>query len=181
RNFQMETLPGLREQFLGQTGSFSSDFLGSAAQAGAVMWTELGAIQAELDEAAAQRRATGLPVASQLALARQDLPIAVANSALDFGGRSRLAQEALRPGGRVLDVLGLLGGMGAPSNMGFVGSGVFPSQTSQLLAGLGQAAPGFAAAGNLLAGLGKNNSGGGGGVVSSFNLGLPGANIPWPP
>ena len=170
RNFQMETLPGLREQFLGQTGSFSSDFLGSAAQAGADMWTELGAIQAELDEAAAQRRATGLPVASQLALARQDLPIAVANSALDFGGRSRLAQEALRPGGRVLDVLGLLGGMGAPSNMGFVGSGVFPSQTSQLLAGLGQAAPGFAAAGNLLSGLFNKGGGTSGGGTAGGNF-----------
>lgn len=153
REFNMNTVPDLREQFLGQTGSFSSDFLGSIGQAGGDMYTELGAIQAELDEAAASRRAAGLPVASQLALARQDLPIAVANSTLDFGGRSRLAQEALRPGGRVLDVLGILGGQGAPGNMGFVGSGAFPSQTSQLLSGLGQAAPSFAAAGNLLSGL----------------------------
>lgn len=155
REYEQSTVPDIREQFLGQSGSFSTDFLGSVNRAGSDLYTNLGAIQAELDEAAAQRRATGLPLASQLALARQDLPMAVANATTDFGGRTRLAQEALRPGGRTLDVLGLLTGMGAPGNMGFVGAGAMPSQTSGLLSGLANSGSGFTAAGNLLGGIFK--------------------------
>ena len=188
REFEQNTIPGLREQFLGQTGSFSSDFLGSTARAGGDMYTQLGALQTELDEAAAQRRATGLPLLSQLSLARQDLPMAVANAALDFGGRSRLSQEALRPGGRTLDVLGILTGLGAPGNMGFVGAGGFPSQTAGLLSGLGNAGSGFAAAGNLLSGLLRPSGGamgggapiaGGGGTFGSGPIATAGGGGIW--
>jgi len=170
RDYNMNWAPAEQEKFLGQTGSFASDWLGRLVTGGQGLYTDLGSIQAQLDEAAAQRRAAGLLPSSQLALTRQDLPTAVANSMLSFGGQSRLAQEALRPGGRVLDVLGILGGQGAPGQLGFVGSGAFPSQTSQLLAGLGQAAPAFSAASNLLGNINWGNWGGGGGNASSGGL-----------
>lgn len=155
RRFERETIPQLREQFAGQTGTFSSDFLNAITNAGADLNTELGALQVELDEAAASRRASGIPILSQLQTGRLGLPISVGNDLFQAGQAFRQVDESLRPGARQLNLLQLLGQQGSPSNLGFVANQGQPSQTSQILQGLSSIIPNtFSAFGGLGSNLG---------------------------
>lgn len=146
RQYMRQDLPAIAELFSGQTGTMSSDFLNSAAQAATDMEAQLGALQAQYDESANARRAQGIPLLSQLATTNLGLPTATASDLISAGQGLTGLEQALSPGYRGLSVFQTLAGLGAPSNMGPVASGFQPSQTSSLLAGLGQAAPGFATA-----------------------------------
>ena len=99
RAFQEETIPQLKQQFAGQTGSFSSDFLASMNRAGGAMESQLGALQAQMDESASNRRAGLLPMAG--------IPGELAGLGLDLGAQYTLDATS---GGRAATLLQMLGG-----------------------------------------------------------------------
>lgn len=103
RDFQQEIIPGISEQFATQTGSFSSDFLGAQTRAGADLFSELGALQTQLDEAAAGRR-TDL---TALAPGVLQAPAEIAGGLLNLGAQLNLET----PGGRALNLAQILGGL----------------------------------------------------------------------
>lgn len=149
RRFERETIPGLREQFAGQTGTFSTDFLNSIAQSGADIHTQLGALQTELDEAASSRRATGLPLAQQLLLSRAAAPLTIGSDITRLLAGGRAAEESNTPGARALSLFSQLAGMGQPSLQGPFAQGFLPSSGTSTLAALSQGIPAFAAAGGF--------------------------------
>jgi hypothetical protein len=100
RVYRDETIPQLKQQFAGQTGSFSSDFLDSTARAGGAMGSQLGAMQAQMDESASNRRAGLLPMAG--------IPGELASMGLDLGAQYNLDATS---GGRAATMLQMLGGM----------------------------------------------------------------------
>jgi hypothetical protein len=104
RAFTEETVPQLKQQFAGQTGSFSTDFLGALAREGGTMQSQLGALQAQMDEAASNRRAGLLPMAG--------IPGQLASMGLDLGAQYNLdATQA----GRAATMLEMIRGTGEPT------------------------------------------------------------------
>ncbi len=172
RRFERETVPQLAEQFnFGNTFS-SEGFQNRLFQAGTDLETNLGAIQAELQESASSRRLQALGLAPSVAAGSVGLPISVAQDVQGLGQANRLAQESTRRGGRVLDVLGQLQGLG--QNQQFIQPGFNPqgSSTAGTIGALAGAIPGVV---NAASGL----FGGGGGALSApagsvgFGLGGP--------
>lgn len=100
RNFRDVTMEDIKQQFGAQTGSFSSDFLASANRAGGAMESQLGAMQAQMDEAASNRRAGLLPMAG--------IPGELAGLGLDLGAQYNLDATS---GGRAATLLQMLGGL----------------------------------------------------------------------
>jgi hypothetical protein len=133
--------------------------------AGLGLWNDMTSIQGSLDaqlgESAAARRANALPLLNELSVFRGQLPISFANDVASAGKYMRDVEESTRPGARVLsNLLPLLGGS-APGQLGTIGQGKAPSETTALLSGLAPMTGGFGQA-NL----------GGGGFSSSFGSGL---------
>ena len=97
--FQNEFLPGAAEQF-GQAGlgPGDSDFGAAIAREAGRRSNELGALDVQLSEAAAGRRAAGLPWASQV-------PTGLGDLLYGFEQSSRQAQRAASPGGQLWDLL----------------------------------------------------------------------------
>ena len=100
RIYREETMPQIAQQYAGQTGAFSSDFLAANTRAGGVMGSQLGALQAQMDEAASNRRAGLLPMAG--------LPAELADLGLGVGG---LYELLATPGGQQATLLQMLAGM----------------------------------------------------------------------
>jgi hypothetical protein len=100
RAYQEEVIPQLKQQFAGQTGSFATDFLGATARAGSTMETQLGALQAQMDEAAANRRLA--------AMSQAGLPAELASLGLGVGAEYELAAT---PGGQQATLLQMLAGL----------------------------------------------------------------------
>jgi len=144
RQFYRQDVPALANQFAGQTGTFSTDFLNQLGQTAGDIETNLGALQTQLDEAAAGRRVQGLGLLPGLATASAGLGPAIGQDLFSTENQINQAQQALMPGYRGLQSFLQLSGAGTPGQTGPYMTGNFPSQTSNLLAGLGQLAPGFA-------------------------------------
>jgi hypothetical protein len=107
RQFQQETIPGLAEQysFLGGGGStLSSDFGAAASRAGGDIFSNIGGLQTQLDEAASGRRMEGMELASILGSERVAAP-------LEAAGAIRAEELAARPGGQLLSFLEQLMGI----------------------------------------------------------------------
>lgn len=142
RALRRETAPLLAERFAAQTGTFGTDFGRALADASADVETELGALQTQLDEAAAARRQTGAQLAANLGV----LPAEFAGTLFNLGETQRLAQEEIRPGARLFRAFQILSGLGQPGATGAFQTGFAPSQTSQTLGALSQIAPAVSSA-----------------------------------
>lgn len=93
-----ETLPQIAETFAGLAPSgFSTDFARNVMGAGTDLQTELGAIQAELDESANARRAAFAQVAPQVGSGLLNLGTDVGAGFLDMGNALFETQRFLRP------------------------------------------------------------------------------------
>lgn len=134
RQLRRETAPMLAEQFARQTGTFATDFLNSLNQAAGDVETNLGALQVELDEAAAQRRKEGAILASTLGT----VPAAFAGDLFATGEQMRALQESLQPGARLFNALQIFSGLTQPGATGAHVLGFAPSQNTQTLAALSQ-------------------------------------------
>jgi hypothetical protein len=105
RRFRRETVPGIAEQFAGQTGTFSTDFLSAVTNAGADISSQIGALQTQLDEAASGRRAEALLGGGLSAPAE----FGAAQSTL--GEQLRLQEQGATEGGQALALLQALSGV----------------------------------------------------------------------
>lgn len=103
---QSETVPSIRELAAANTGPFSTDFQRNLLGAGSSLGFNLGALQAELDEASAGRRAGGLSLASEL-------PLSFASDVLGFQEEARASEFAGRPGTQAANLLQSLTGIPA--------------------------------------------------------------------
>ncbi len=108
RNFTQTTVPQIQEAFAQQTGSFSTDFLNSITGGAADIETNLGAIQAQLDEAAAGRRTSILGQAPGLAEQAGQVGFNIGGAALNLGEQITLDGT---PGGRALTLMQILAGL----------------------------------------------------------------------
>ena len=110
-----ETVPSIRELAAANTGAFSTDFQRNLLGAGSDLGFNLGALQAELDEAAAGRRVGGLQLAS-------GLPLEFASDVLGFQEEARASEFSGRPGTQVTTLLNTLAGVptvnAAPGQIG---------------------------------------------------------------
>jgi hypothetical protein len=169
-NFLNQQLPQIREQFGGGNGLFgNSDFMNSITRGLTGMDTNLGALQAQYDEAANQRRAAGLPVASELGLARQQLPMTTYNDLFNYGSLYNQALNATRPGAQLWGAYGQAAGLGTPGMLGPNVAGQSPSSGTQLLQGLSQMAPQFASGLNSLSNWYTNASNAGNAATGAGN------------
>lgn len=100
RIYREETMPQIAQQYAGQTGSFSTDFLAANSRAGGAMGSQLGALQAQMDEAASNRRASLLPMAG--------MPAELASLGLNTGSQFELMAT---PGGQQATLLQMLAGL----------------------------------------------------------------------
>lgn len=100
RIYRDETMPQIAQQYAGQTGSFSTDFLAANSRAGGAMGSQLGALQAQMDEAASNRRASLLPMAG--------MPAELASLGLQTGSQFELMGT---PGGQQATLLQMLAGL----------------------------------------------------------------------
>jgi len=146
--FQNQQLPQIREQFAGQTGTYGTDFLNAITRGLTGMDVNLGQLQYAASEAAKQRQQAYIPMASELGLAANQLPITTASDLFSLGSAQRQEQNTTRPGYSLLQGLGALTGLGTPGQQGYYAQGAYPSQTTQLLSGLSQGL------GSLFSGLG---------------------------
>lgn len=198
---QTDTAPALAEMFAGTTGVNSSDFSAALAREGERLGADLGALQFNADEAATARRLSSLPVAAELAGFGPTLATNIAAATQAIGERGRLAQESVRPGGRLLAALqtltgletqqqflapffpgpqgagsGVIGG-GAAESQGIGTTGAILGGLGQFLGGLGGVVGGGGGVGSLLGGLlGSGLLGGGGG--GGFNAAQAYAPVP---
>lgn len=103
--FRNEFLPAAAEQF-GQFGlnPRDSDFGSAVAREASRRSAELGALDIELSEAAAGRRAAGIPMAAQF-------PTGFADLLYGFDESTRRAQLAQSDAGQVFSLLAQLGGI----------------------------------------------------------------------
>ena len=108
RNFTQTTVPQIQEAFAQQTGSFSTDFLNSITGGAADIETNLGAIQAQLDEAAAGRRQGFVNAAPGLLGQAGTTGFDIGGAALNLGEQITLDAT---PGGRALTLMQILAGL----------------------------------------------------------------------
>lgn len=128
-----ETAPSLAENFAGLLGS--SGFENALARAGGDVGFNLGAIQAQLDEAATGRALEALGIAPGIFEAPSNLLAGFAEALGSSGQRFRERKESARPGGRILQFLPAL--LAGETAQGFVAPGFGPGAgTSDVLSSL---------------------------------------------
>ena len=108
RQFSERDVPLIKENFAAQTGSFSTDFLNSITQGAAQLETDLGALQFQADEAAANRRTDLLPLAGTIAQGVGQIPLELGFQGLNLGEQVTLDTT---PGGRALTLGQILAGL----------------------------------------------------------------------
>lgn len=129
-DFWRDLVPQMRENFIGQTGTYSTDFLNALGREGSRLETDLGALEVELAESAANRRAAAYPQAANMGISFAGLPAATALDYLSVMDKSH-------PGSRALDVLGTVGGIASGGQYIQQGYNPYGSQTGQLLSAAG--------------------------------------------
>lgn len=159
RSFRDEFLPDLFERL--PTGTLGSSGIPALAsrEAGRVA-SELGQLEFEAGENAAQRRLQGLtsalPTVSSATTAASLFPMSFASDLLGVDARARQAEDATDPGGRLFNAFTTLSGLG-PSRT--ITQGAQPSDLEQILQSLSQTVP---------AGILGSNRGGSSGFTSPF-------------
>lgn len=173
RRLNTQTAPALAERFSGSLSG--SGFEQALAKASGDVSTFLGERQAGLDEAAANRRITGLNMAPGIFTNPLNLQTGFAEALGAAGERFRLRKEATRPtniGAKLMQALTGLSGI--EQGQGFMLPG-FPGQTGAgaNYAGLGSALGGLMSGGGQLMNALQGLFGGGSGsnYGSLFNTG----------
>lgn len=200
-----EVAPGLAARYGAQLGSSGSDFGGELLNqarlfsadiadrvsqnqiAGQGLWGDMtstqGLLDSQLSEAAASRRAQGLPLYGSWSQYASQLPVEFAKDISNIGGTWRASDEANSASRRAMDLFGFLLSGATPNNLGYVAQGQLPSASTQLAQGLIPQTGTFAQAalgglgGSLLSGLGStlgSNLFSGGGFDSNGNFGILG-------
>ena len=164
-------------QLLNQMDASERDAMMQALGVTNTMTQTQGALDSSLNESAAARRASGLPMLASTTTSRAQLPLTFGQDVINAGAANRLTDESLRPGSRTLNTLLQLTGGSAPGNLGYVAQGQLPSATTSLASGLapfsaafGQQQGGGSFLGSLLGNANFQNLAGG--LLSSAASGL---------
>jgi hypothetical protein len=169
--------PQLGAQYAGGLGSFGTDIAGellnqgrlfsadiantvnSNQQYGMGMWGDMtstqGLLESQLAEAAAARKAQGLPLLMNAYQIPQSYLTGAAKDLADIGGNFRANEEQMREGNRIMELFNQMSrGASLNNSAGYIAQGETPSNTTSLLNGLAGQSANFL--GGNLAGLGTN-------------------------
>lgn len=166
RRLRTSVLPQIAETAGGLTGIGSSSFAEAGSRAGADLLGEAAVRQIGLNEAAATRRATAIPLLGNLIGTRLGLQPAFANDLLALGTGVRGVEDRLS--GRPLQSFLQFAQLGNQQPFFVPGNNPQGSGTADLLGGLASALPGFLGA---IGGAGGAGAGGPAASLGSF-LGL---------
>ena len=138
RLFNEEIIPGLANQFgmLGGGGQnqLSSDFGAAAAREGAGIATDLGALNVQLSESAADRRTQGLGLAGELGQMSAAFPSALGSDILALNEQNFDFSLLQREGGQLMNLFNNLMGVTQPDPiLGQVSSGTGSSSNIGVL------------------------------------------------
>jgi hypothetical protein len=137
RRYQTEDLPAITQQYAPQTGLFSTDFQNASQRRLKDIETELGQLDYNAREAAAQRRVQGIPILSAMRQANVAMPVSYAQDAFNLGSQI----EQLTPSARMFQQLGGLSNLASQQNYVQQGYSPFGSASNASLMGLASAIP----------------------------------------
>lgn len=168
-SFFNDLMPQLRERYIGQTGTFGTDFLNDALTQGRRLETEIAPLQVQADESAKARMLSAAPLLSQYGITYAGLPSALTNDWYT-------AMLKSNPSTRAIDTLTTIGQLAGQGQYIQQGNNPYGNSGASSISALASALPGVAKSiiGAWPSGTSSLTSGGGGLGGSYYSPGASG-------